>query len=309
MRIKLRQSREQCLARCDRHGNSGCSILVNGEKINMCSKCEKHVFTKGDGTTCQFGVCSPDACKTGCSAPVEAESCKSIRCGPGYSLVGVDDLGCGGECIPETEPCLMVDCAPGKRKVGADSSGCGGTCVGEEGCCEALTSECLACSEGLTLEEYCEKNPKLWDCPERISDSTPDKSAGEDSKRGNLKTKDDASADHSDVEDPTSDDLEVHHKYEGEDKCSHDKAGHSNGELLLSSMLAYLCGIISVKIFSLCKKRMEPDPVAVTVVPVAAVSGSKPMRVLPPVPLTARQWQLQRSLPPTPPPIMRSNLN
>ena len=33
----------------------------------MCSRCDKHVFKKSNGAMCKFGVCSVDACKTGCS--------------------------------------------------------------------------------------------------------------------------------------------------------------------------------------------------------------------------------------------------
>eukprot|EP01063_Lacrimia_lanifica_P025737 TRINITY_DN336_c0_g1_i1.p2 TRINITY_DN336_c0_g1~~TRINITY_DN336_c0_g1_i1.p2 ORF type:complete len:207 (+),score=85.26 TRINITY_DN336_c0_g1_i1:45-665(+) len=32
-------------------------------------------------------------------------------------------------------------------------------------CCEALTAECLSCSEGITEEEYCAKNPDTVGCP------------------------------------------------------------------------------------------------------------------------------------------------
>ncbi len=33
-------------------------------------------------------------------------------------------------------------------------------------CCEALTAECLACSENKTVDEYCGENPDTEGCPE-----------------------------------------------------------------------------------------------------------------------------------------------
>jgi hypothetical protein len=35
----------------------------------------------------------------------------------------------------------------------------------EVACCEALTAECLACSERMTMREFCTKNPDVSGCP------------------------------------------------------------------------------------------------------------------------------------------------
>ena len=32
-------------------------------------------------------------------------------------------------------------------------------------CCRAMMASCLACSAGITIGEYCDRNPTLWDCP------------------------------------------------------------------------------------------------------------------------------------------------
>ena len=40
----------------------------------------------------------------------------------------------------------------------------------ERVCCEALTAECLACFEGVSVEEYCQKNPGRHDCTYHIVD-------------------------------------------------------------------------------------------------------------------------------------------
>jgi hypothetical protein len=74
MRVKLAQTQDQCAGKCDRHGSSGCSLKVNGQVLSMCGRCEKHVFQKGDGNMCNFGVCSADACKTGCSVTTAEEA-------------------------------------------------------------------------------------------------------------------------------------------------------------------------------------------------------------------------------------------
>ena len=31
-------------------------------------------------------------------------------------------------------------------------------------CCEALTAECMACAEGISVEDYCKKNSSIIEC-------------------------------------------------------------------------------------------------------------------------------------------------
>jgi len=77
--------------------------------------------------------------------------------------------------IKETEePCIMVDCMPECSLVDADENGCGGICdcgstassTTEEVpvCCQEMTADCLACSAGMTVEEYCEMHPGTVGC-------------------------------------------------------------------------------------------------------------------------------------------------
>ena len=145
---------------------------------------------------CKFGVCSVDACKTGCSVTSAKEigncdddnkkadavckgSCKELArsCG--------NQLGCGswtgdvatfcprtcGKCSrdkPSAGPCLMLNCSPEYELVETHfHHGCGGKCIKKQehapedastgGCCEAMTPSCLACAQGLTETEYCAK--------------------------------------------------------------------------------------------------------------------------------------------------------
>merc|ERR1711907_484825 len=148
MWVALDQSKDQCMSRCDRHGNSGCTLTVNGEELSMCSRCDKHVFKKSNDAMCKFGVCSVDACKTGCSVTSAKEigncdddnkkadavckgSCKELArsCG--------NQLGCGswtgdvatfcprtcGKCSrdkPSAGPCLMLNCSPEYELVETD---------------------------------------------------------------------------------------------------------------------------------------------------------------------------------------------
>ena len=38
-------------------------------------------------------------------------------------------------------------------------------------CCRALTAECLSCDEGISVQQYCLKNPNKYDCPQIIRNS------------------------------------------------------------------------------------------------------------------------------------------
>ena len=44
-------------------------------------------------------------------------------------------------------------------------------------CCRAMTKECQACSQGITVEEFCESHPGEFECPNKIKVGTasPDK--------------------------------------------------------------------------------------------------------------------------------------
>ena len=40
-------------------------------------------------------------------------------------------------------------------------------CPKQKACCKALTAQCLSCSAGLTLDEYCQANPNVLGCPKK----------------------------------------------------------------------------------------------------------------------------------------------
>ena len=37
----------------------------------------------------------------------------------------------------------------------------------DRACCRALTADCLACTEGVTIEEFCIDNPDVEGCPSK----------------------------------------------------------------------------------------------------------------------------------------------
>lgn len=38
-------------------------------------------------------------------------------------------------------------------------------------CCQALTASCIACKNNMTVDEYCKKNPTLYDCPQILDNN------------------------------------------------------------------------------------------------------------------------------------------
>lgn len=47
-------------------------------------------------------------------------------------------------------------------------------------CCQALTASCLACAEGVSVEEYCAENPDTQGCAVQENESSEDASQGMD---------------------------------------------------------------------------------------------------------------------------------
>jgi hypothetical protein len=40
-------------------------------------------------------------------------------------------------------------------------------------CCEALTAECMACSAGVSVKEFCMEEPKVMGCPKKTTTAEP----------------------------------------------------------------------------------------------------------------------------------------
>lgn len=55
-------------------------------------------------------------------------------------------------------------------------------------CCKAMTAECIACSKGMTEEEYCKENPKTTGCPD-VEESDSKEDSKEESKDSEEMTK------------------------------------------------------------------------------------------------------------------------
>merc|ERR1719361_1626942 len=45
-------------------------------------------------------------------------------------------------------------------------------------CCEALTPQCMACKDGVSEEEYCDKNPGQFGCPSKHTTTTMEPTTG-----------------------------------------------------------------------------------------------------------------------------------
>jgi hypothetical protein len=369
MRVKLAQTQDQCEERCDRRGDSGCSLSVNGEVLSMCSRCEKHIFSRGNDKTCKFGVCSQDACRTGCGVTTaedpkpekqppkrcrdDDDRAKAVCKGSCAELARNcgEKLGCGdawsgdvavfcphtcGKCNEKDdnidEPCMMIDCAPGFEPVGTDRRGCGGKCVKIKkdndddqpkdlpngSCCEAMTVSCLACSLGLTEEEYCSKYPDKFDC----SSSADDKSAltGRDNLAGSRaastastgSTKGNGQANLDQTALGGSTDQVEEPKSPLSTMCPPDKKGELTAEFILASLTGYLCGALSIWLYLKCSRKIVPTA------PAAAIINTMQSGAITVVPVGgSRKAHLERAaeripkpmFPPPPPPPRRSYLH
>ena len=41
----------------------------------------------------------------------------------------------------------------------------------DRACCQAVTADCLACTEGISVEEFCLDNPDIEGCPSKYIDT------------------------------------------------------------------------------------------------------------------------------------------
>jgi len=144
--------------------------------------CEKLPETPGcpDRPTvcCEAMIASCLACQEGvtpaeyCEENPHTEGCK-ITCDPLMGPGSEDMTGCPMDsCLPD----IPDHCELFKKFFHHDDKCCEsncnirdaetkGPCKPRPVCCEALTPECEACKEGLSLDEYCEKYPKLCEPP------------------------------------------------------------------------------------------------------------------------------------------------
>jgi len=95
-------------------------------------------------------------------------ACPSVYCPPGKTasvIKGTENNCCGGtfECVAACGS-GMVMCTAALQAKGADCIV--GQCCDSSStvCCEALSAGCLACKEGVSVEEYCKGNPSTQGC-------------------------------------------------------------------------------------------------------------------------------------------------
>merc|ERR1711981_878215 len=118
-----------------------------------------------------------------------------------------------------------------------------------EGCCEAMTVSCLACSLGLTEEEYCSKYPDKFGCSSAAdAKSASIASAGSTRANGNQDNAKQAglggNADHVEEPEPLP-----------PTKCSPEKKGELTAEFVLASLAGYVCGAVSIWLYLKCSRK------------------------------------------------------
>ena len=87
-------------------------------------------------------------------------------------------------------------------------------------CCRALTAQCLACSAGTTVEEFCKEHSDAVGCPDDKDDDKEEEDVGE--KKEDVEKEDDKKEDDKKEDDKKEDDKKEDDKKE-DDKKEDDK--------------------------------------------------------------------------------------
>ena len=202
MRTQLGTSETQCSSQCQRTGQSGCSLTVAGHTYNLCQRCVDHVTKNAEGKSCTFGVCHPHACLTGCKAlhrplpmpPKKSknkvttnkvtasrpgcksgktyeeaqEICKNNRMRLCTASEVKKDIGAGTGCMFDlhlvwtSDTCKMLKTATTTQPKIKEQHAPPKTA---KACCEAISARCLACTKGMTVRAFCQKDPTQPGCP------------------------------------------------------------------------------------------------------------------------------------------------
>jgi len=154
--------------------------LACKEAVTLVRYCEKFPEAVGcpePTACCEAMTASCLACKEGvtpaeyCEKHPSTDGCK-IPCDSLKGPPSEDMTGCPmDDCLPPPDHCELYNkffhhddkCCESNCNLRDKETK--GRCKPRPGCCEALTPKCNACREGLSLDEYCEKYPKMCDPP------------------------------------------------------------------------------------------------------------------------------------------------
>lgn len=145
----------------------GSKVDCGGHDADTCAGCPKGEGSKYCNGDCKWehGQCVARSCCMAMTAECLACS-ESITedeyCKKHPDTAGCPKVDCGGHWAPTCEGCPK---GHGSAWCNGDCEFSNGACRGRP-CCRGMTADCLACTEGITVAEYCAKNPKTAGCPQ-----------------------------------------------------------------------------------------------------------------------------------------------
>ena len=133
-----------------------------------CNDCNE--VTCPPGTFCKMGECIPyDATDFGCNKGDQwfafgteiEQGCNRCVCNPGFNPYADGFWACTEMAC---EGCTDPNATNYDEYVNIDNGSCEYECT-NVACCLAMTASCMACSECMSVEEFCELNPTTPGCP------------------------------------------------------------------------------------------------------------------------------------------------
>lgn len=173
----VNESDDLCALQVEKtHGKPKPKVDCGGHEAKKCEKCPQGHGSKWCNGDCKWDPIDKKCRGKGCCLALNVQC---LSCAEGITEEEYCDkypttMGC-----PTIPPPPPVDCGGHEAPTcaecpkGEGSKWCNGDCewVSPEGfcrgrgCCRALTAECGACSEGITVDEYCKKKPHTAGCP------------------------------------------------------------------------------------------------------------------------------------------------